>query len=411
MNIAGNPRARGVSHFMGALRLLLALVVVIAHSGALFGFAPLSGVLAVQTFFMISGFYMAMILNEKYRGPGSYRLFITNRFLRIYPTYWAILLFAVVVNIILYLVIGVGPLEAPQKTGITGLALLSFSNLFIFGQDAVMYFGTLPKGPIFFTSNIHNLTPQLWTFLFIPPAWSLSLELMFYVIAPLILRRPTKVLIALIVLSTGLRAFLFFKIHLTNDPWTNRFFPTEIAFFLAGAIAYRIYLRVQAAHFLETWWPTITAIFFACLIAYQFLPSDALFGLPLKQGAYYLIAWAAIPFIFVFSKTSKLDRFIGELSFPVYLIHYPMLKLLLIALHHWRVDALLAPVEIAATLVAALAVTKLLTTPLETIRQRRIVTPTDRPIRVSCVSRYNTDSGSEVAGTITPQSAPSRDAG
>jgi peptidoglycan/LPS O-acetylase OafA/YrhL len=362
---------------MGVLRLLLALVVVIAHSGAVFGFAPLSGVLAVQTFFMISGFYMTMILTEKYHGPGSYRLFISNRFLRIYPTYWAVLLFAFAVNAIIYLVIGVGPLEAPQKTGVAGLLLLSFSNLFIFGQDLLMYLGTLPKGALFFTANVHNTSPQLWTFLFIPPAWSLSLELMFYVTAPLLVRRATGLLVALIALSTALRAALYFKLHLTNDPWTNRFFPTEIAFFLAGTMAYRIYLRVQASNLLRQYWPTITAAFFACFLAYQYLPSHEITGLPIKQTAYYLIAWAAIPFIFVFSKKSKIDRFIGELSFPVYLIHYPMLKLLLMLLHHLRLDNLLPAVEIITSLTAAVVVTRLLTIPLEKLRQRRVSRPVD----------------------------------
>lgn len=34
---------------------------------------------------------MALILNEKYKGPGSYYLFITNRFLRLLPAYWVVL--------------------------------------------------------------------------------------------------------------------------------------------------------------------------------------------------------------------------------------------------------------------------------------------------------------------------------
>ena len=81
---------------MGLLRLLLAISVITTHCGPCLGFSPLGGVEAVQTFFMISGFYMAMILTEKYRGPGSYRSFLINRFLRIYPLYWIALILTLI---------------------------------------------------------------------------------------------------------------------------------------------------------------------------------------------------------------------------------------------------------------------------------------------------------------------------
>ena len=42
---------------------------------------------------------MALVLNEKYRGPGSYLLFITQRFFRLFPTYWLLLACIVVVEL------------------------------------------------------------------------------------------------------------------------------------------------------------------------------------------------------------------------------------------------------------------------------------------------------------------------
>jgi len=41
---------------MGILRLLLALSVITAHAGPIFGLTSVGGVMAVETFFMISGF-------------------------------------------------------------------------------------------------------------------------------------------------------------------------------------------------------------------------------------------------------------------------------------------------------------------------------------------------------------------
>jgi peptidoglycan/LPS O-acetylase OafA/YrhL len=75
---------------MGSLRLILALSVFLAHTGSLFGVFLVGPSVAVQSFFLISGFYMALVLNEKYKGSGSYYLFITNRLLRLLP-YWVVL--------------------------------------------------------------------------------------------------------------------------------------------------------------------------------------------------------------------------------------------------------------------------------------------------------------------------------
>ena len=77
---------------MGILRILLAISVVLSHSSSIFRVSFVGGPLAVQAFFIISGFYMSLILNEKYIGVNnSYKLFISNRFLRLYPMYWVIL--------------------------------------------------------------------------------------------------------------------------------------------------------------------------------------------------------------------------------------------------------------------------------------------------------------------------------
>jgi peptidoglycan/LPS O-acetylase OafA/YrhL len=81
---------------MGLLRFILAIGVVFSHTGMAWGFTTLGGSIAVQAFYIISGFYIALILNEKYIDQNnSYKLFITNRFLRIYPIYWLVLLLTV----------------------------------------------------------------------------------------------------------------------------------------------------------------------------------------------------------------------------------------------------------------------------------------------------------------------------
>src|SRR4051812_38784319 len=76
---------------MGLLRVLLALSVVFAHLGGVFGWTIAGGFAAVQMFYIISGFYMATILAEKYNPRADIGLFYANRGLRIYSTYFVAL--------------------------------------------------------------------------------------------------------------------------------------------------------------------------------------------------------------------------------------------------------------------------------------------------------------------------------
>src|SRR3954447_5357614 len=87
---------------MGIIRLLLAIaVLIIMHSDPPPGFHMIGGAGAVQGFYVISGFYMALVLNEKYpRGAKGYREFIVQRFLRLMPAYWCCLLLAMLLGAI-----------------------------------------------------------------------------------------------------------------------------------------------------------------------------------------------------------------------------------------------------------------------------------------------------------------------
>ena len=79
---------------MGLIRLFLALSVVVWHIPGR-TFTLLDAQIAVLFFFITSGFYMALTINEVYapRGgsarPGWRRGFYLSRILRLYPAYLA----------------------------------------------------------------------------------------------------------------------------------------------------------------------------------------------------------------------------------------------------------------------------------------------------------------------------------
>jgi len=158
-------------------RFVLAVFVVQAHipwSGAS---GPLSQH-AVFSFYVLSGFLMTLILNETYGfGRGNFARFWANRFLRLYPAY------AVVVAITLLHILLVSPL-----TQLYGLIVLPHNlrdwvaNLSMFGIAG-------------FT------TAQLSTAIFIPNAWSLSVELFCYVLLSLYFARTRQRALALLLVG------------------------------------------------------------------------------------------------------------------------------------------------------------------------------------------------------------------
>jgi len=131
---------------MGLLRLLFAISVLTAHAGPLFGSHLIGGKMAVQSFFMLSGFYMALILSKRYVGKkSSYKLFLTSRFLRIYPTYWVVLVLSFLFAGIFFMqgtasTVRIYSQYAYAFSPLT-LGYLLFSNLFIGGDGFGDVFG------------------------------------------------------------------------------------------------------------------------------------------------------------------------------------------------------------------------------------------------------------------------------
>ena len=156
---------------IGLLRTLFAIAVVLGHAtdAASSGVKLLNGVIAVQSFYIISGFYMAMILSERYKDKLYF--FYTNRILRLYPIYWVVLLLSVVLAYVFHF----GPFAMYEYYHLTPFTsfFLSLSNIFMLGQDIVMFLGIDGCGELFFTSDFRTTSPMLFLFLFCccSPIW------------------------------------------------------------------------------------------------------------------------------------------------------------------------------------------------------------------------------------------------
>ena len=356
-------------HHMGLLRVILAIGVVLGHTGgdiSRFLFVP--GDVAVQGFYMISGFYIALVLNEKYNQAGDTLVFYKNRFLRIFTTYWLFLAIAFLAELFSFLTRHSGDLarwisHAPEL-GVGGLVYLLLSNIFLFGQDAALFLG-LDAGGLHWTSDFNASSPPVFSFFLIHPAWSLALELLFYVLAPFILRRSTPFVIGLAACSLGLRAHAY-TLGYSQNPWSYRFFPFELSMFLAGALSYRLYDRLRGVD-AAILGPALSLCLLGATLLYPLYSDDADTFFSAAKIGLYVCFFVSLPFLFKWTKDNRRDRWIGELSYPIYLGH-----MLIAHAIHFPAPNLRALVVIAVTILLAIGVVRYVEIPLERYRQRNV---------------------------------------
>lgn len=312
---------------MGFFRILFAFTVVLTHSEKIYGYLFGNPVVAVRSFFMISGFYMALILTEKYK---SYKSFIISRFLRIYPIYWVVLILTILASFLAYFTNGSwGELRTVSANihviNPLSLIYLIFAHIAVYGRGILAFLSFNSSTGLFTFAPVHGEAGS--GFLLVPQAWTIVLELLFYLLAPLINKKSTLFVILLACGSFALR-YILLRLGLNGVAWNYQFFPSEFIFFAMGILAYRIYKRIV----FDVRYVKIIGLVFSIslviyLIFYNFLNfnspiSFSLFSIiPEKESLFYLLFWIALPFIFILSKKNTFDRKIGDLSYPVYISH------------------------------------------------------------------------------------------
>lgn len=290
---------------MGFLRLFLALCVIAGHAGTtVFGFLGIGAWYSVNLFFIISGFYMAMVLNEKYK-DAPVNVFYKSRALRLYPIYF--------IGIAIYLVTSSGFFytQVYQQLDVLYKIFLLLQNIFIIGQDvsSVICSKTITGeciNPVLMTIN--------------PPAWSLSVELIFYIVAPFILKSSKRTVMFFFYGVAYLIAITFLKFPVDASYFENStyksfyyfFYPSSFVYFAAGALSYHF----SKGSFTPKYMLMLLSILLSSL-TFTEMPMWHMFFIS-----------ASIPLIFGLTKSNKLDRVIGEISFPAYIIHIPILVFL-----------------------------------------------------------------------------------
>lgn len=320
---------------MGLLRMLLALSVLTAHmhGKSILGFRLLYGNLAVQCFFMVSGFYMALVLNEKYNRPGDYIPFLWQRLLRLFPAYLVVLVLTLLIELLISWCAG-QPLDrliswfdhAHMLSFSTWVVLIS-SNLFLIGQEINLFQAIDPvTGNLYFTGRFMMDPIPATPFILVGQAWTLSLEFIFYAMAPLLVRRSAWIQIVVVAISVILRVTTSWMIDPHEHPWHgNHFFPYELAFFMAGSVGYQIYRHQKVLlERLTGFIIWFRWVFLIGMLYYSRLPGTSY----TREAIFIPLLFLMIPALFYHTKNNTTDRFIGELSYPFYLIHALILFLM-----------------------------------------------------------------------------------
>lgn len=339
---------------MGTFRLVLAVAVLLAHVQTALGHSIVnreslhilvwSGE-AVFAFFVISGFYMSLIVDDRYsRLPRGTLRFYVNRALRLYPVHWTILaLYA-----LLYASTGtpsflLGDDRVPLWRWLHAVA----SNTLFLGVETLPLYG-----------------PGNWRFV-VGPTWSLSIECYFYLLAPLVVTRRLPALLGFCAAAFAFRMLLYHS-GVPLLPWRYFFFPADLGFFLIGSVSYRAYARLRDEPYAKPLGIAAALAIAASVVAPPLWTAPDL-DQPVAWAFYALVALCT-PALFALTRRSRIDNYLGQLSYPVYLAHMLVIGWVArLALPPWLDKGLVA---LAATLALSMALYGLVDRPIERLRRR-----------------------------------------
>jgi peptidoglycan/LPS O-acetylase OafA/YrhL len=220
------------------LRGLLALWVFIFHACRFCGITTFlipNGGFAVNVFMILSGFVISRLLISK---PEPYLPYLARRAARIYPAYLIALMSGIVISGLISSVYAEIPWPQEDITREVIRHTIEMQKFIpLVTVHLALLHGIFPE-EILKTSSLA----------FVGPAWSLSLEWQFYLIAPflvalIISRRWQTIAIAGVILI----AILTPRLLMNFTYVVPSFFPASIAFFGVGIVSALLYDHIRQA--------------------------------------------------------------------------------------------------------------------------------------------------------------------
>jgi len=275
----------------GMFRLFLAVLVLLHHGLRVF---PV-GRFAVFAFFILSGYWVSRMYQEFYsKKEKSYLLFLYSRVFRLYPLY--LLCTAIMLIVTRFIILGHYNV---QLTPTLGFKEYSFMALLL---------------PL-----------NLLNFQLLVPAWSLAVEMQFYLVVPfimwLVLKVNWKILFVILLLVSTY--FSYHKMYKLDESVL-----AYLVYFFMGMIIYLKSMIVSKKQVLIGL--ACAAVFILFSYGLPSLRTDLLYKKETFAGiSYYDIFNQVLPFFFVpfiihnlSQKSDKRDRHFGDFSYTLYLVHW-----------------------------------------------------------------------------------------
>ena len=270
---------------MGTLRYVLALLVVLTHTGFNIG-RFIQGVLAVVIFFMISGFVMTALIQKSYPTPDRMPGFLLDRVMRLFPQF---LFYLALTSLLMHFFVPTYALPPELDLELKYIVL----NYLMLPMGFYMY-----------------VRPDKW--LIMPQGWSLGLELTFYLVLPFILAFRVRGLM----FALSMVVFILACVGtIPTNTWSYRLLPGTLFIFLCGSYMFSgspIERRIALG--------AAMAVCAVLLVGSMLIPQ---LGWP--QNSEVLVGvLVGIPLVYWLTsvKTGKLDAFLGNLSYGIYLNHF-----------------------------------------------------------------------------------------
>ncbi len=275
---------------LGLVRFILAMIVVAGHmrfyipEGKVLAFQNLSGFAAVLGFLYLSGYSIA---HSYFAQPKGYYF---RRFLRIVPLYWISIFFAILVVVFF-------------QGAAYNLVGHSFENANLLAAFGNMFF---LQGTFFHPWPVNIVV------------WTISIEVFFYLISPLLYNIKSSAILIVILLS----AFLFII-------W--RYFGSEKIWQLKFGLP----MALLAWSWLSGFWiykmaTSCSSILVSLSIAIVSLSFHNVY-LPYMWPITIIIPLLSLAFSsqIKFNKPiSGLFKWLGDISYPIYLFHLPIFSLI-----------------------------------------------------------------------------------
>ena len=362
---------------LDGLRGVAAIAVMISHLSQETLFK--NAYEAVDLFFMLSGFVIAHSYGERLLNGMTNFDYIKRRVIRLYP----MLLISLLIGLPIFIEAGaVGLSTYPARDVISA----TLDNLFL--APYISEFGAASMTGIRAASTADFTIGAI--FPSNPPAWSLFYEmlasLVFVVIVRLSTKSVLKIIISCAVLLVAAGALTNFDSHGHGlidfeQGWSGTrldggFFRIGFGF-LVGVFLYRRKTGLAKA---------ATAIIPRALsnIYWLYALVLLLFLFPMSLRGLYpmLIIFCVAPWLVTFGSTlrctSKIEisvaRFLGWLSYPVYLLHYPIGQAVFMLMGKPNENpAVPMLVTCALTIVSAIVLTKFVEEPMRAFLSRRFI--------------------------------------